>query len=68
MTHSVPPMLPEDRKHLDVAPIPELVTRLQRYGIVWVLTGEDIVRGKLTLPRLTLTFAALNPVNPVNPV
>ena len=64
-------MLPEDRKHLDVTPIPEPGTQFQKDGIIWKLTGMNVEQGSFSLPRLTLEFSGVgyaNPVNPVNPV
>lgn len=68
MDLSVPPMLPEDRKHLDIPPMPAPRTRLQKDGIVWELICISVHKEVLTLPKLTLEFVAVNSVNPVNPV
>ena len=65
MALSDPPMLPEDRKFLDVPLMPAPGKRFQKDGIVWVLVG---VRGRseqFTQTRLTLEFVAVDSVKPV---
>ena len=62
MPLSVPPMLPEDRKHLDVPAIPKPGMQFRKDGKVWQLASIDIQRGRFELPRLTLMFVAVDAV------
>ncbi len=64
----VPPMLPEDRKHLDVPPMPAPGMRFRDGGRIWQLVGvrSDVIPEKS--PRLFLKFAAIDPAIIVNPV
>lgn len=62
MTLSYPPMLPEDRKHLDVPALPEPGMQFRKDGKVWQLVSIDMQRGIFELPRLTLGFVAVEPV------
>ena len=68
MTLKVPPMLPEDRKHLDVPPMPMPGTSFQYGGQQWILVG---IQGELSLgsnQRLSLEFISVDSDNPVIPV
>ena len=68
MPLSVPPMLPEDRKHLDVPSIPEPGIKFRKDGMVWQLVSIDMQRGPYEPSRFTLGFVGVESVNPVNPV
>ena len=61
-TLSVPPMLPEDRKHLDVPSMPAPGMRFRKDGLQWELVGVHTEISPLRHPRLTLEFAVVNPV------
>ena len=65
MPISIPPMLPEDRKHLDVPQIPAPGMQFRKDGKVWQLVSIEKQSGRFELPRLTLEFVAIDPVNPV---
>ncbi len=68
MNLSVPPMLPEDRKHLNVPQIPEPGMQFRKDGMVWQLVSVEMQKGIFELPKLTLGFVPVYSVNPVNPV
>lgn len=68
MTLSVPPMLPEDRKHLDIPLMPAPRTRFQKDGLVWELVDVQAESCPTRKQRLKLDFIAVASVNPVNPV
>lgn len=66
MALSVPSMLPEDRKSLDVPQMPAPGTRFQDGGIVWELVGVHTQREPILEPepfaktKLTLEFLAVD--------
>ena len=68
MILSVHPCLPEDRKHLDVPSMPVPGRRFQKDGLIWQLVGVRMEAYPERNQRLTLEFAAVDSVNPVNPV
>lgn len=68
MSLNVPPMLPEDRNLLDVPPMPAPGMRFRDGFRIWVLVGVHAEACPMRNTRLTLEFAAVDSVNPVNPV
>lgn len=64
----VPPMLPEDRKHLDVPPMPAPGMRFRDGGRIWQLIGVRTEVSPEISPRLFLEFAAIDPALYVDPV
>lgn len=68
MTLSVPPMLPEDRKYLDVPLMPVPGKRFQKDDLLWELVGVRVEARTERDHRLSLEFVAVDSVNPVNPV
>lgn len=68
MTPIVPPMLPEDRKHLDVPLMPTPGDCFQKDGWIWQLVSVHVEAKPIRNLRLTLEFVAIDPVDPVNPV
>jgi hypothetical protein len=69
MTLSVPPILPEDRKHLDIPLMPAPRTRFQKDGKVWELVNMSLQREELpgvrAKSKLTLEFVAVDTVKSV---
>ena len=68
MTLSVLPMLPEDRKYLDVPLMPVPGMCFRKGGRIWQLVGVRTEACPTRNQQLTLEFVAIDPVNPVNPV
>lgn len=64
----VAPMMPEDRKHLDLPPMPTTGMRFIKDGWIWQLVGVHTEAKPIRNLRLTLEFDAIDTVTPVNPV
>ena len=68
MPLSVPPMLPEDRKYLDVPLMPEPGMSFRKDGCIWQLVKIQVEPRPRGDHRLTLEFIGVDSVDPVNPV